>query len=186
MGYSIFSVFRLRFDIGQFKSFHRLQLSAVTWARVCYDLDEAIYRVEALAREPHPPPELLREHPRVVAPASSSTSFSENPWLAHVRTLSSDARRRERRKICDRFGLSSSETEREDACEDDSEESGKNGGEGNKRSFSKNSSMFSRLTTGIWFLAVPLVLATVLAVALLALVVYSCRRMGTMRRFGDR
>ncbi|KAI6177407.1 hypothetical protein M3Y97_00903700 [Aphelenchoides bicaudatus] len=41
-------IHRSGFDIAQFKSFHRLKMSAVSWFKVCYDLHEAIRRIRQL------------------------------------------------------------------------------------------------------------------------------------------
>lgn len=38
--------FRSGFDIAQFKAFHRLKVSAVSWFRVSYDLHEAFRRIK--------------------------------------------------------------------------------------------------------------------------------------------
>ncbi|CAD5216583.1 unnamed protein product [Bursaphelenchus okinawaensis] len=44
-------VYRSAFDIAQFKSFHRLRLSAMSWFKVCFDFYEAHRRIEYLKSE---------------------------------------------------------------------------------------------------------------------------------------
>ncbi|KAH7725871.1 Protein C56G2.4 [Aphelenchoides avenae] len=40
--------YRNSFDIAQFKSFHRLRLSGVSWMRVCYDVHEAARQIQLI------------------------------------------------------------------------------------------------------------------------------------------
>uniref|UniRef100_A0A1I8BDK8 Uncharacterized protein n=1 Tax=Meloidogyne hapla TaxID=6305 RepID=A0A1I8BDK8_MELHA len=43
---------RMDFDIEQFKSIHRLQFSAINWAKICFDLFEAARQISIIRKRP--------------------------------------------------------------------------------------------------------------------------------------
>lgn len=71
---------RSGFDIAQFKAFHRLKMSAVSWFRVCYDLHEAHRRLK----------QMKEANSSIIEP----TTYTKSSWNSQSRQRTTNAKLR--------------------------------------------------------------------------------------------